>query len=117
MVDPNQTNNNCTIPMDKESLPPLFIPLKSEYYEAFEDGSKTVEYRLHGNRWHRGTCWAGRPVTLSKGYGKKHRLSRVIKNVWLTDSINLDPYIQIAIAEIYGAGQHGIICIELEKLK
>jgi hypothetical protein len=57
---------------------PLFIPLKSEYYNAFCDGSKTVEYRLYGQRWNERTCRVGRRVTLSKGYGKKHRRHGVI---------------------------------------
>ncbi len=57
---------------------PLFIALKTEYFEAFEDGSKTDEMRLYGPRWNERTCRVGRPVTLSKGYGKKYRLSGVI---------------------------------------
>ncbi|QDV86952.1 hypothetical protein [Planctomycetes bacterium TBK1r] len=56
----------------------LFIPLKTEYYDAFCDGSKTVEYRKHGKRWNEQTCRVGRRVTLSKGYGKKHRRTGVI---------------------------------------
>lgn len=54
---------------------PLFIPLKTEYYEAFSDGSKTTEYRRAGGRWNETTCRIGRRVTLSKGYGKRNRLS------------------------------------------
>ena len=56
----------------------LFIPLKTEYYEQFERGWKRIEYRKHGKRWNAQTCAIGRPVTLSKGYGKKHRLKGVI---------------------------------------
>ena len=29
----------------------LFIPLKTAYYDAFVDGSKTVEYRRYGKGW------------------------------------------------------------------
>lgn len=54
---------------------PLFIPLKSEYYEAFKDGSKRDELRLYGPRWNEETCAVGRPVVLSKGYGKQNRMS------------------------------------------
>lgn len=50
---------------------PVFIPLKTEYYEAFCDGSKTVEYRQYGPRWNERTCQVGRRVTISKGYGKQ----------------------------------------------
>lgn len=35
---------------------PLFIPLKKEYYEAFECGEKTVEYRAYGPWWNEKTC-------------------------------------------------------------
>ena len=54
---------------------PLFIPLKTEYFEAFQNGSKTTEYRQSGGRWNEKTCRVGRRVTLSKGYGKQHRLT------------------------------------------
>lgn len=57
-----------------EELPPLFIPLKTEYFEAFERGEKTDELRLYGPRWNERTCPPGRAVVLSKGYGKKSRL-------------------------------------------
>ena len=57
---------------------PLFIPLKTEYYEAFCDGSKTEEYRRYGARWNENTCRIGRRGTLSKGYGKHARCSGVI---------------------------------------
>lgn len=49
-------------------MKPLFIPLKTEYFRQFQNGTKTVEYRLHGPRWHSGTCIPGRAVTLSHGY-------------------------------------------------
>jgi len=58
---------------------PLFIPLKSEFFKAFANGNKTVEYRKYGARWNEKTCSVGRPVVLSKGYGKKHRLNGVVR--------------------------------------
>ena len=59
---------------------PIFIPLRSEYYDAFADGSKTEELRLYGPRWNERTCAVGRAVTLSKGYGKKNRMiGQVVK--------------------------------------
>lgn len=57
---------------------PLFIPLKAEHYDAFARGEKTEEYRLRGKRWNMETCRVGRRVILSRGYGKKHRLTGVI---------------------------------------
>jgi hypothetical protein len=54
---------------------PLFIPLKAKFFDAFARGEKTVEYRLRGPRWNAETCAIGRAVVLSRGYGKKHRLT------------------------------------------
>jgi hypothetical protein len=53
---------------------PLFIPLKAKHYEAFESGEKGDELQLYGPRWNDMTCYAGRDVVLSKGYGRKHRM-------------------------------------------
>ena len=61
-------------------MKPLFIPLKSEHYEAFANGTKTTELRIYGPHWNLITCPIGRPVTLSKGYGKSHRLHGHIYN-------------------------------------
>ena len=57
---------------------PLFIPLKTEFFEAFENGTKDTEYRLYGKRWNEHTCRIGRKVTISHGYGKKRRLHGVV---------------------------------------
>lgn len=58
-----------------DAMKSLFIPLKTEHFEAFRAGTKTVEYRPYGARWNERTCAVGRPVVLSKGYGKAHRLA------------------------------------------
>lgn len=60
------------------SIKNIFIPLKTEYYEAFCDGSKTVEYRQYGPKWNERTCQVGRCVTISKGYGKQNRRQGVV---------------------------------------
>ena len=52
----------------------LFIPLKGEFFDAFAQGEKRTEYRLRGKRWNLDTCALGRPVILSRGYGKAKRL-------------------------------------------
>lgn len=57
---------------------PLFIPLKTQYFDAFLDGSKTVEYRRYGARWNERTCEVGRRVVISKGYGKQSRREGVV---------------------------------------
>ena len=56
-------------------MKPIFIPLKRCYFEAFERGDKTHEYRRDVPRWSHKNVFPGRPVTLSLGYGKKNRLS------------------------------------------
>jgi hypothetical protein len=60
------------------ALRPLFIPLRREWFQLFERGYKTFEYRPYGPRWNERTCAIGRPVILSLGYGKKRRLSGTI---------------------------------------
>lgn len=56
-------------------MKPLFIPLKAEFFDAFEAGTKTTEYRKRGPRWNVATCAIGRGVVLSRGYGKQRRLT------------------------------------------
>lgn len=63
-------------------MTPLFIPLKTEYFEAFKAGTKTTECRVYGPRWNERTCAIGRPVVLSKGYGKAHRINGTVIGFW-----------------------------------
>jgi len=72
--------------MDK----PLFIPLKAKYFEQFESGEKTIEYRAYGGRWNQVTCYEGRPVTLSYGYGRARRLSGVVVDTFICDEPSED---------------------------
>lgn len=96
---------------------PLFIPLNSEHYEAFKDGSKGDEYRLNGKRWNTKTCYVGRKVVLSKGYGKKNRLYGVITRVVIKKAIELPSKVQSDVLVIYGMGNHEMICIGIGELK
>jgi hypothetical protein len=57
---------------------PLFIPLKREWFEAFERGDKTEEFRPAVSRWSATICRIGRPVVLSLGYGKQRRMHGTI---------------------------------------
>lgn len=56
---------------------PLFIPLLTKWFRAFEDGTKTTEYRAYGPRWNERTCYPGRRAVLAHGYGYP-RLNRVV---------------------------------------
>jgi len=48
-------------------MKPLFIPLKGEYFDQFQAGTKDTEYRVYGPRWNERTCAVGREVVLSRG--------------------------------------------------
>lgn len=62
----------------KTKQKPLFVPLKTEYFDQFARGEKTTEYRLYGPRWNEGTCTPGRSVTLSHGYSGARIRARVM---------------------------------------
>ncbi|WP_157837211.1 hypothetical protein [Geminisphaera colitermitum] len=61
-----------------ENMSPLFIPLKREFFEAFERGKKTAEYRLYGPRWNERTCRVGRAVVLSFGYTHRRLCGEIV---------------------------------------
>ncbi len=91
-----------------ESLKPLFIPLKGVYYDAFESGIKDTEYRMHGARWNVKTCPPGRRVVLSRGYGKRRRMTGVI----LKSYASLEPTTSVDWLACYGAGGEAF-CIKI----
>jgi hypothetical protein len=57
---------------------PIFIPLKTEWFEDFARGGKKTEFRKYGKRWNENVCWVGRRVILSCGYGKQRRIEAVL---------------------------------------
>ncbi len=67
---------------------PLFIPLNAEYFEEFEAGRKTREFRVYGPRWNERTCFPGRPVTLSYGYGKQRRIQGTVKSFFKVPAVS-----------------------------
>lgn len=79
-------------------MKPLFIPLKTKFFEAFENGTKDTEYRPYGPRWNGVTCAPGREVVLSKGYGKQTRLRGVVESF----SVNTQPGTIDGWLECYG---------------
>lgn len=56
----------------------LFVPLKGVWFDAFENGRKTTEYRRAGPRWNARTCKVGRRVVLSRGYSGKRLRGRIV---------------------------------------
>lgn len=58
---------------------PLFVPLRRQWWEAFRDGSKRIEWRVYGGRWNRQRCHRGRRVILSLGYSGARLLGTVVR--------------------------------------
>lgn len=94
---------------------PLFIPLKTEYYRAFENGTKTHEYRRYGGPWNERTCFVGRPVTLSRGYSTPDRLSAVVKGFRRLRIEDMPPEFMEIWISLFGVSRE-IADIELELL-
>lgn len=92
---------------------PLFIPLKREFFEAFERGEKREEYRMLGPRWNGRTCTPGRPVILSLGYGSKKRLRARVESFRVCATPEALP----GWAECYGAKADlaAVIVLEVER--
>jgi len=84
------------------TMKPLFIPLKSEFYDGFLSGDKRSELRLYGPRWNERTCPAGRAVILSKGYGKRNRITGVICQFLKRDARTFGSTYQNEILRCYG---------------
>lgn len=93
---------------------PLFIPLKTAYFDAFSDGSKREEFRTYGPRWNEKTCAVGRLVVLSKGYGKRHRMQGVVTKFKRQHGETFGSTYQAAILECYGTLDIWIACIQVE---
>lgn len=89
---------------------PLFIPLKAEYFDAFARGEKKTEYRQRGARWNAETCWMGRHVILSRGYGKRYRLAGKIVGFHYDNIPSKLP----GWLECYGPGSGPAACITIE---
>lgn len=81
---------------------PLFIPLGSEDFESFKQGKKTQDFRINGQRWNATTCFAGRPVVLSKDYGKGGSMSGVISSFEALPVDGLSVEHQAAVVKVFG---------------
>lgn len=93
---------------------PLFIPLKTEFFEAFERGEKNTEYRMYGARWNERTCFVGRRVVLSHGYGSKRRLYGIVRDFQASRAVTLREDWR----ECYGVNPRAIAaCIRIEIIK
>jgi len=61
-------------------MKPLFIPLRTRWFGAYLDGTKTVEWRAYGPRWSRQVAARGRPVVLSHGYSGDRLSGTVVRS-------------------------------------
>lgn len=98
----------------------LFLPLATEHYIAFENRTKRYEMRLHGKRWNKTTCYTGRNVVLSCGYGKHRRMRGTIKGITITELIYLEPQRQELLRQLFGlllSENLEIIMIEIGDLR
>lgn len=92
-------------------MKPLFIPLMTEYYNAFVSGEKKYELRLAGSRWNEKTCYIGRPVTLSKGYGKNNRTSGFVFDYYEQTADKLEQPYRNQFLAVYGTLEKTVSCI------
>ena len=98
-------------------MKPLFIPLKTEFFEAFESGEKRDELRLYGPRWNERICPVGREVVLSKGYGKQNRLKGTIAAFRKQHGTLFGSTYKASIKQIYGTLDVYIAVITPKDLK
>lgn len=96
---------------------PLFIPLNTEYYEAFACGDKSEELRLYGPRWNEKTCKVGRKVVLSKGYGKQNRMTGVIWKFKKQRGTLFGSLYKAAILKVFNTLDVDIACISITYLR
>lgn len=93
---------------------PLFVPLKTEFYEAFARGEKREELRRYGPRWNERTCVVGRAVTLSKGYGTANRLHGRIVYFKRQHGSLFGSGCKNSLTQLYGTLDLEIACISIE---
>lgn len=93
---------------------PLFVPLRKEFYEAFLLGTKQMELRRYGPRWNERTCVVGRAVTLSQGYGRRHRHAARLVKFERRPWADLNLVTQRTLQRLYGPGGFDVACLTLE---
>lgn len=72
----------------RKAVKPLFLPLKGLYFDLFADGRKTWELRQQVGGWNTNQLYTARGLTLSYGYGTKHRIPSLVGDVKTAASID-----------------------------
>lgn len=93
----------------------LFVPLKTEYWNAFVYGDKRDELRLYGKRWNEKTCVIGRGFVLSKGYGKANRVRTEITAFKKQRGNTFGSTYKASIEKLYGSLDVDIAVISVNK--
>lgn len=88
---------------------PLFVPLKAKHFDAFAAGQKWIEFRPYGPRWNERTCTLWRPVTLSRGYGRRHRLRGMVDGF----EVSQEPTQTADWRDCYGPAAVDVACIHI----
>lgn len=91
----------------------LFIP--TEFFAAFESGTKDTEYRPYGPRWNERTCAIGRDVLLSHGYGTG--TGRRLRGVVAGFAASYEPSETDAWRQCYGEGRRLVACIRVKRME
>ena len=97
-----------------QRAPALFVPLKTEFFEAFEAGKKREELRCYGPRWNEQTCPIGRGVVLSRGYGKQARLRGRVARFKRQHGSTFGSTYRASIERLYGTLDVWIACISID---
>jgi len=98
-------------------MKPLFIPLKTKYFNAFASGEKTEELRTYGPRWNENICQVGREVILSKGYGKHARLKGRIWRFKKQHGSTFGATYKKSIQNVFGTMNIEIACISITDIQ
>lgn len=57
--------------LDPNQRPPMYLVLKREYFDAFAEGSKSIEYRRYGGQFTERVYFVGRRVVLATRYDRR----------------------------------------------
>jgi hypothetical protein len=108
----NNSGNDLLHRVADSSHRPLFIALRTEHFLRFRIGTKNTEYRPYGPRWNGRTCAKGRPVVLSRGYGKADRLTGKITGFYVREECP-EPE---AWRSVYGDRPGPVACIQIGEI-
>jgi hypothetical protein len=79
-----------------------FRPAQDQVLRGAKRDDKHSEHRLCRPRWNEKTCPPGRPILLSKGYGKQHSLQGVITEFLKRDAKTFGSTYRDSMLRLYG---------------